>query len=171
MDQPTASGPATFASTPEKELPEVLSREDLYALVWSEPMSRLSRRFGLSDVGLAKACTRMMVPVPGRGYWAKKAVGRAPRPTRLPTLPSSAGKDKRELHVRRREAPKAIEAVREEPEAITVVVPEILTQPHPLVAKTIKAYRRGRSHGDEFLTPKISDCLTVRSTMGCIDRA
>jgi len=86
MDQPTASGPATFASTPEKELPEVLSREDLYALVWSEPMSRLSKRFGLSDVGLAKACTRMMIPVPGRGYWAKKDVGRAPRPTRLPIL-------------------------------------------------------------------------------------
>lgn len=39
-------------------LPEVVSREDLDALVWSEPMSRLSRRFGLSDVGLAKACTR-----------------------------------------------------------------------------------------------------------------
>src|SRR4051794_24914698 len=89
------------------ELPVVISREDLYALVWSEPISRLSRRFGLSDVGLAKACTPLMIPVPGRGYWAKKEVGRAPRPTRLPTLPASAGADKRELHVRRRNAPTA----------------------------------------------------------------
>src|SRR5262245_33771739 len=89
--------------TSEAELPEVISCEDLYALVWSEPMSRLSRRFGVSDVGLAKACTRMMIPVPGRGYWAKREVGTAPRPTRLPTLPSSAGPEKREIRVRRRE--------------------------------------------------------------------
>jgi hypothetical protein len=37
----------------QADLPEVISREDLYALAWREPMSRLSRRFGLSDVGLA----------------------------------------------------------------------------------------------------------------------
>ncbi|HEY5441653.1 MAG TPA: hypothetical protein VIJ90_10270, partial [Gemmatimonadaceae bacterium] len=106
------------------DLPEVVSREDLYALVWSEPMTRLARRFELSDVGLAKACARMMVPVPGRGYWAKKEVGRSPRPTRLPTLPTSAGTDKREIHVRRRDAPTAVDAAREEADAITVVVPD-----------------------------------------------
>ena len=109
--------------------------------------------------------------VPGRGYWAKKEVGRAPRPTRLPMLPGSAGKDKRELHVRRREAPKAIEPIREEPETIAVVVPEILTDPRPLVAKTVKAFRGGRSYGEDYLTPKNSECLTVKATMATVDRA
>lgn len=73
--------------------------------------------------------------------------------------------------MRRREAPKAIEAVREEPEAIGVVVPEVLARPHPLVAKTVKAFRGGRSYGEGFLSPKNSECLTVKATMATIDRA
>jgi hypothetical protein len=63
---------AAIAGDREPELPAIVSREDLYALVWSEPMSRLARRFGLSDVGLAKACRRMMIPVPGHGFWGKE---------------------------------------------------------------------------------------------------
>jgi hypothetical protein len=169
--EPPDGGAAAQAGKSDPGLPAVISREDLYALVWSEPMSRLSRRFGLSDVGLAKACTRMMIPVPGRGYWAKKQVGRAPRPTRLPTLPASAGADKRELRVRRREAPTAVEAAREEPATIQVIVPEILSDPHPLVAKTVKAFRGGKASYDEYLTPRTRDCLAVHATMGSIDRA
>lgn len=48
-----------------------LSRQELYDLVWSEPKSSLARRLGISDVGLAKACRRAHIPVPGLGYWAK----------------------------------------------------------------------------------------------------
>jgi hypothetical protein len=162
---------AVVAGDQEPGLPAIVSRDDLYALVWSEPMSRLARRFGLSDVGLAKACTRMMIPVPGRGYWAKKEVGRAPRPTRLPTLPASAGPDKREIRVPRREAPTAVEASREEPTAIEVVVPEILSDPHPLVARTVRAFRGGKSRHDGYLMAKMPDCLAVHATMASIDRA
>lgn len=153
------------------DLPNVISREDLYALVWSEPMSHLAVRFGMSDVGLAQACARMLVPVPGRGYWAKKEVGRSPRPTRLPTLPANSGDDKRELRVHRREAPDAAELAREEPSRIEVVVPEVLVDPHPLVARTVRAFRGGRSTHDGFLSSKTPDCLSVTATMACIDRA
>ena len=34
-------------------------------------MTKLSRRYWLSDRGLAKTYECMGVPVPGRGYWAK----------------------------------------------------------------------------------------------------
>jgi len=44
-----------------------VSREELYALVWKTPMSRLSADFGLSGNGLAKICARLDVPVPPRG--------------------------------------------------------------------------------------------------------
>ena len=153
------------------ELPATISREDLYALVWSEPMSRLALKFGMSDVGLAKACARLMVPVPGRGYWAKREVGRAPKPTRLPMLPANARTDQRELHVRRREAPPAREVASEPVEAIQVVVPDVLTEPHPLVAKSIRALRGGKSQHDGYLRPKAPECLDVNTTMGTIDRA
>jgi hypothetical protein len=61
-----------------------LSRQGLYELVWSKPMSELAKDFGLSDVGLAKRCRRLCVPFPGRGYWARIAAGQTPHRPELP---------------------------------------------------------------------------------------
>lgn len=61
-----------------------LTRHELYELVWSEPLTSLSKRFGISDVGFAKACRRANVPVPPRGYWAKLAAGQSIDRTPLP---------------------------------------------------------------------------------------
>lgn len=54
---------------------KIISRRELYDLVWSKPISKLAPEFGLSDRGLAKLCTRHRIPVPPRGYWAKLAAG------------------------------------------------------------------------------------------------
>lgn len=48
-----------------------ISRKQLYEEVWSQPMQRLAEKYDISDVGLAKACKRAGIPLPGRGYWAK----------------------------------------------------------------------------------------------------
>ena len=56
---------------------EPLSREQLYALVWKEPMLAIAARFGVSSSYLARVCTMLNVPRPARGYWAKLAVGKA----------------------------------------------------------------------------------------------
>ena len=53
-----------------------LSRAELYDLVWSEPLRTLSKKFGISDVALAKHCRRANIPLPGLGYWAKKEAGK-----------------------------------------------------------------------------------------------
>jgi len=63
-----------------------MSRPQLFELVWSEPVSSLAARWGLSDRGLAKACQRMEIPLPPRGYWAKVAAGRKVRRPSLPSL-------------------------------------------------------------------------------------
>lgn len=47
------------------------TREELYELVWPKPMSKLAKELGVSGVGLAKACKRIGIPVPGLGYWTK----------------------------------------------------------------------------------------------------
>lgn len=62
----------------------MVSREELYRLVWSEPMNRIAGRFDVSGSYLARICTLLNVPRPARGYWAKLAVGKAPAPTPLP---------------------------------------------------------------------------------------
>lgn len=61
--------------------PVTLNREQLYELVWSEPIQRLAAKFGLSDVGLAKNCRAMHIPLPPRGYWARLRAGQKPAVT------------------------------------------------------------------------------------------
>lgn len=55
------------------------TREQLYALVWETPISRLAKSFGLSNVGLRKICERHNIPTPPLGYWAKLAHGKKVR--------------------------------------------------------------------------------------------
>lgn len=52
------------------------TREDLYQLVWAEPLRTLAKRFGISDVALAKRGRAANIPLPGLGYWAKKEAGK-----------------------------------------------------------------------------------------------
>jgi len=65
-----------------------LSRQELYDLVWAEPMTTVASRYGISDVALKKKCAKAIIPTPDRGYWAKKEAGKPtiqlPLPKRAP---------------------------------------------------------------------------------------
>ena len=61
-----------------------VSREALYEMVWSEPMLKVAARFGVSSSYMGRVCTLLNVPRPERGYWAKLAVGKAPKQPALP---------------------------------------------------------------------------------------
>ena len=49
-----------------------LTRKQLYQRVWETPIDTLRKEFGISNVGLGKICRHSQIPVPPRGYWAKK---------------------------------------------------------------------------------------------------
>ena len=53
-----------------------LTRDELYELVWSEPIKNVAPNFGISDVALSKICRKHSIPRPPRGYWAKLAAGK-----------------------------------------------------------------------------------------------
>ena len=61
---------------------ELYDRAQLLEEVWSEPVQVVAPRYGLSDVGLKKLCSRLQIPTPPRGYWAKVKAGKRvhPRP-------------------------------------------------------------------------------------------
>jgi|SRR5579863_1803856 len=60
------------------------NRVDLYNEVWNQPLVKLSRKYGISDVRLGKVCRRLKIPHPGRGYWAKRKAGIAVQLLPLP---------------------------------------------------------------------------------------
>ena len=47
-------------------------------------MSTLASEFGITDVGLAKRCRLVDVPIPYRGYWARVTAGQSPPKIPLP---------------------------------------------------------------------------------------
>jgi len=70
---------------------ETYDREKLYEEVWKEPALVVARRYGISSVALAKACRKLSVPLPPRGYWARVRARRnaPPRPPLPPDDRSS----------------------------------------------------------------------------------
>lgn len=128
-----------------------MKRSELYALVWGKPLRKLALELGLSDVGLAKVCKRMDVPVPGLGYWNKVAAG-LPVPTiELPPmatdieigLPSPADVRRKAVDAEVTTALRA--AARDGAEAIPL--PKVAIRPtledcHPLVKKTARTFAR-----------------------------
>lgn len=158
-----------------------LTREELYERVWTEPMAILAPKLGLSDVGLKKTCARLRIPSPPRGYWARVAAGQKVRKTPLPKFPTTAGAGLRDATF----YPTARESTASEPltgpvadqarfEALPgnrMLVPEILTTPHPLVAKTVLALRKSKPDEAGRLRARTQQLLDVDVTMGSVDRA
>lgn len=66
-------------------------RTTLYEEVWKEPVTTVSKRYGVSDVALRKVCKRLAVPLPPVGYWTRVKHGRVPP---RPPLPRFKGEEK-----------------------------------------------------------------------------
>jgi hypothetical protein len=62
----------------------MVSREELYELVWSIPMTKVAEKFSVSGSYMARVCSVLNVPRPERGYWSKLEVGKAPARPALP---------------------------------------------------------------------------------------
>jgi hypothetical protein len=153
----------------EKDYPSVYRRETLYGEVWAEPLKIAAARYGVSDVALGKACRKMAVPLPGRGYWAKKAAGKAPPTPVLPPLPTGTHDALYIQHVdppepEREASPEIAERMASEadPEAAIVVSAELI-RPHRLVREAGRLLRRRR--GDP------ASCLDVAVSRESLDRA
>ncbi len=67
-------------------VPQFWDREELYEDVWSKPLTALVSKYGVSAVAIGKTCRKLQIPLPGRGYWAKKAHGHAVEHKPLPKL-------------------------------------------------------------------------------------
>ena len=133
----------------------VVDRKTLYEEVWATPGRTLARKYGISDVALAKACHRHQIPRPPRGHWAKLAAGKASK--QLPLPPSA---DPQLLEVRFYGGIARPRGFHDPDLAVTsqkrqvepkIVVPDRLASPHALVAKTrdcLKARRAGDTTAD-----------------------
>jgi hypothetical protein len=62
------------------------NRQELYEKVWQFPLRKLADEYGISDVGLAKVCREIEIPLPGLGHWTKVACGHTVARPPLPAM-------------------------------------------------------------------------------------
>lgn len=157
--------------------PITISRQELYVRVWTTPMSKLCREFGMSDVGLAKVCKAHEIPYPPRGYWAKVQSG---IPASKPKLRAASDPELNEIHLWRRPMPEPDAATRQAAEAGTAAerqpenridVADVLVDPHALVERTVRSLSSAKPGPDGRVRPRAARCLDVEVSPTQVDRA
>ena len=153
-----------------------VSREALYEEVWSDPVTVVAPRYGLSDVGLVKICKKLGIPVPGRGYWAKVKAGRPTRKVPLPSLATGTRMPSGPIPLSDQEA--ALRAkvhdalLRTQQSQPTISVPSDLADPHPLVqAAAVRLRQRDGWDHPACMRSAPKEVLDLQVTRNSLDRA
>lgn len=47
----------------------VLTRQQLYDMIWERAVSKVAPELGISDVALRKQCVKHAIPLPDATYW------------------------------------------------------------------------------------------------------
>ncbi len=160
----------------------LLTRQELYEQVWSEPMTSLAQKYGLSDVGLRKKCKKLNIPLPPQGYWLRNRQAKAEN---HPPLPSFHGDGTVKIKKNNENYPPAFAdqdqygeaqariAFENRPEN-RVQVQARLTSPHPLVHRTKTLLENMASSGtntDATDAAWYDECLDIRVSKQNLGRA
>jgi hypothetical protein len=153
------------------------NRNVLYEQVWADSMLTVAKSYGVSNVGLAKICRRLRVPIPWRGYWEKVRNGEQ---IKKPTLAPLRSGEQEEYVVERYVKPTVdpehkaefeLAAAREKAPEHRIMVPPTLVQPHRLVVQAEKSLRKGRRDEYGRFSPGVVQRLDIRVSRPWIDRA
>lgn len=151
-----------------------LTRDELYALVWDRPMTKLAKEFGLSDVALHKICHKHDVPTPPLGYWAKKAHGKPVINTPLPIKPGADGR----YHIIIREgagsaeSEAAADARARVRDAISNQTEDVVGQPDdPILQRTIAQLSKAKADKSGLTRIGGKSVITVAVRPECASRA
>ena len=128
-----------------------ITRNELFVAVWRTPRSRLAKKYGISDVAIAKICRKHKIPMPPRGYWAKPQTKRISINSKLsspdynPTIEINPYPHQ-ELSSRNNEILKKAK----EKSKIKFTVETDLSKPHHIVGVISKNYRHHTKDFDGF---------------------
>jgi hypothetical protein len=155
-----------------------MTRDELYELVWSKPVTHVAKDYGVSDVAIRKICKKHDIPLPPLGYWAKLQHGKKVEQSKLPPL-RKGQQNKFSLWVRQKRVLvdniiQVEEAARdnETRDERRITVPG--TRPdrlHPMAAATEKVLRKAKPDHEDFVTSNAEDKIGVVIGKNSIDRA
>jgi hypothetical protein len=148
------------------------NRESLYEEVWQNPVSKVAEKYGISDVALAKVCRKLRIPVPGRGYWARKAAGYKFKPVPLRSFPNAPT-----LYHSLIARPPKLPNDPSDPELQQIAEVEAKQWPvpdfqHPLIERASGLLHHGKLDGyGRLQCPSNKRCLDICISADLLDRA
>ena len=148
------------------------NRESLYEEVWKNPVSKVAETYGISDVALAKVCRKLKIPMPGRGYWAKKTAGYT-----VKTLPLPSFKNAPVLYRPQRTRPPKPSNDSSDPELAKIAEVEAENPPvpesdHPLIERSRQELQRGKCDGyGRLVWSPNKRCADINVSPELLDRA
>jgi hypothetical protein len=127
----------------------ILSREELYNLVWRAPLNKTAGRFGISGAKLGQICDEHHVARPAHGHWTRVELG---KPVDIrPLEPAPAGVAETIEII-----PTAPRPEKPEPRGHgSPNIPEHLVRPHPLVTDWIAQRQREIQAKKEIYDPQL----------------
>ena len=129
------------------------SREELYDLVWSKPMTSISKEIEIPNYQLNKVCISHNIPVPKAGHWQKIAYGKKVEKPRLPDLKQGQSNEisfHKDIKEKEKKIIDEVKIIKE------FLVPDRLTNPDPKILsikeKLINSKRdyNGLVHAPEY---------------------
>lgn len=137
-----------------------VTRKELYDIVWSTSLSKLTQQYALSNEGIKKLCKQFEIPMPDNGYWMKLKFNKA---VKKPKFNSKfSGEDKITLTKREEgnlvnvdQTPQTIRTkeILSDPKA-PLLVPDKLTKPDILIQNT-ESEHENRKKKDFYRNDKI----------------
>jgi len=148
------------------------NRESLYEEVWQSPVSKVAEKYGISDVAIAKVCRKLKIPVPGRGYWARKSAGYS-----VKKQPLLRFKNAPILFRSERTRPPTLPTDPSDPEFLKIAAvegkhPAIPASDHSLIEEARKQFLRAKP--DEYGRlewPSSKRCVDIHVSGELLDRA
>jgi len=141
-----------------------ITRDDLYKLVWEEPLGKIAKRYEISSNEITKACNQLDIPKPEQGHWTKIDLGHQ---IQKPNLPEQFYEDQQSWTfgiknqtpvIRKQRAPKlkkqAFEILKEHP-----ILKDIRRNLSVARYKTSEGYLKPNKKimADIFVTPECVD--------------
>lgn len=131
-----------------------LTRKELYDIVWSTPVSKLTQQYALSNDGIKKICKQFEIPMPDGGYWMKLKFNKKVNIPKFNPIFGGMGKivltlreegntiniDQTPLTIRTKE-------IENDPNA-PIIVPDKITKPDIITIQTQEYWKE--SKGDTF---------------------
>jgi len=124
------------------------TREELYDLVWSKPVTHIAKEYGFSDSGIRKICKKINIPLPKSGYWSKVKHNKKVIKEKLPKqeenpnivlVNSKSGKFVDNAYLSEITL-KKLEI--EKDTSLNLIVPNRLSKPHKYISATKEYYKK-----------------------------